>query len=388
MRQRVLLLSGLFAALALVLLAVPPAGARLPPLTVYSTQPDGGRALRLWLEELRYAPMLLESVPFRVAKPVTTLLVLEPISWFDDDELDQLERWVRAGGTLVAAGQGLIGAAPLRHFDFELRALPGEVELASPIGPLAASGGGDLVTVRASDELAGLPAGAEAFLGDQGRVFGALLAVGAGRVVALSTPAVFSNAGLRNPANGRLVFALIGASQRGTIAFDEVHHGYGQHFERDISQLLLDRSWGQAALYAGLLTLGYLLLRGRRLGRPRPLVVTRGRSLSEYVGSLAALYHAGGKRSFAARHFERRLRREAAAQLGLPADANDDQLDDRAQALGKNVDGLLPGLWVLGNGPPPSESELVRLVGDTERAIAALRRGPTRASLTGQSVKD
>jgi hypothetical protein len=313
-------------------------------------------------------------------------LVLEPSSWFAQDELDQLERWVRAGGTLVAAGQGLSGAVPLRHFGFELRALPGEVELAGPIGSPLVTGLSDQVTVRASDELSGLPAGAQAFLANQGRVFGALLTVGAGRVVIFSTPELFSNSSLRNQANGMLVFALIGGSAPGTIAFDETHHGYGQSTQKDFSQLLLDHSWGQAALYAGLITLVYLLLAGRRQGRPRPVVVTRGRSLSEYVGSLAALYHAGGKRSFAARHFERRLRHQAAATLGLSADADDRQLEDRSRALGSNAGALIHGLRALSDAAPPSESELVRLVSDTEQAIAALRpRSTGSARPSGES---
>ena len=54
------------------------------------------------------------------------------------------------------------------------------------------------------------------------------------------------------------------------VAIDELHHGYGESRPRAIPRLLLDERWGQAALYAGALVFGYLLLRGRRFGRARP----------------------------------------------------------------------------------------------------------------------
>lgn len=373
--HRLVLLAALFGALLIVLIALPPSRERLPPLTIYSAEPSGGRALWLWLGALGYAASTLERAPYRVPEGTATVLVLAPTRGFGGDELDELERWVRGGGTLVVAADGLVGGTLLGRFGLGLRALPGAAETAVPRGgpgnraPLDPSI--QEVTVRAAEELVLDVPEAASFLGDGERTFGALVPLDAGRVLALSAPSALSNEALRRPDNARLALSLVGPAAGGAVAVDELHHGFGVPQPRSLTALLTDRAWGRAALYAALLVVVYLGLRGRRFGRPRPILVDRGRSLAEYVTSLAALYRAGGKRAWVAEHFRRRLRRDVARDLGLPSDATDEQLADRSRALGRDPAAMLGVLGRLERGGL-GEAELITLVRDGEQARASV----------------
>ena len=374
MTTRLALLAALFGGLLVTLVLLPPSTERLPPLSVYSAEPGGGRALRLWLDALGYDVATIENSPYRVPSGTATVLLLAPTRPVGPGALDELERWVREGGTLVVAADGLLGGVVLGRFGLGLRALPSTVATAVPV-----SGSGLLdpavgeVTVNAAEEL--VPA-AEMTVwlaggGDGERVFGGVVPLGAGRVVALSAPAALSNRALHRADNARLALSVVGPGSRGSVVFDELHHGFGVAEPRSLVTLLLDRAWGRAALYAGLLVLAYLALRGRRFGRPRPILVSRGRSLAEYVTSLASLYRAGGKRGWVAEHFRHRLRRDLAAGIGLPADAPDDQIVARARALGRDPSAALGVLRSLDRARAPSEVELVALVREGERAVTS-----------------
>jgi hypothetical protein len=372
-RSRLALLGALFGGLLVVLLVVQPAKEeQLPPLTVYSTAPGGGRALWLWLGEIGYSLSTLEGGAYRVPDEARTMLVLSPILPFSDSELEELEGWVRRGGTLVIAADGLFARSLLERFRLQLRALPRLVEAAQPVhGDLLDSSIRE-VTVRASDELLLGASSGRPLLVDGERVFGAVVSHERGRVIALSAPDALRNTALRREDNARLALSLVGPRERGRLVFDERHHGYGAAESRPLHTLLLDHGWGRAVLYAGLAILLFLLLSGRRFGRPRQLEAARGRSLSEYVSSMAALYRSGRKRSLLVEHFQRRLQRDMAQDLGLPGDATLEQIEARARVMGRDPSAALRVLSEFGRRTAASEHAVLGLVRDGERARAGL----------------
>lgn len=382
MRRRVGVLGGLFGLLVVALLLVPPSGERLPDLTVYSSAPTGGKALRLWLDRLGYTTATLEAADYRVPDATGTLLVLAPSQPVTTFQADTLERWVREGGRLVVVADSRAADAILGRFGLGVAPLPVVAEAAAPLDaetldPMIGS-----VAVRAESVLEVKSAAVVPILGDGGRVFGARVRADGGELLALSAPYALSNEALRGEENARLALSLIGPAGRGPVVFDEVHHGYGAARSRSLFTLLVDHAWGRAALLAGVMTFVYLAVSGRRFGRARPVIVTRGRSLGEYVQSLAGLYRAGGKRQFAAAHFERRLRREVAQAVGLPGDATDEQIGERARTLGRDPTDGLAILRTLRDGQSrgraaPREAELLTLVRDGEQARATLARPAT-----------
>ena len=392
MRRRVGVLGGL---LIVALLLVPPSGERLPALTVYSADPAGGKALQLWLDRIGYATATLEDGEYQVPEGTGTLLVLAPSLPVTTFQADTLERWVRDGGRLVVVAESRAADTILGRFGLDVAPLPVVAETAAPLATGSLGRGacspadGTLdpaigaVTVRAASALELKSDDAIPILGDGERVFGARARAGSGELLALSAPHALSNEALRGEANARLALSLVGPPTRGTVMFDELHHGYGAVRSRPLFALLVDHAWGRAALLAGMIAFAYLALSGRRFGRARPVVVTRGRSLGEYVASLAGLYRAGGKRGFAAAHFERRLRREVTQAVGLPGDATDAQIDQRARTLGRDPTDALAVLRTLRTQTAPREAELLRLVRDGERARTSLStRAQPRPGMT------
>jgi len=401
MNRRLTVLSGLFLLLILALVLVPPNAGKQPALTVYSAQPEGGKALRLWLEALGYGVTTLEDEQYAVPRDVGTVLLLSPSTPLGTAASTELERWVRAGGRLVVADSNGFSSQMLRRFGVTMQmvadvteavpATPGQLDprIASlPVSPryevLLSSRPVALVPLLVGvrpDTPASAPSSARR------PILAARLPVDRGELVVLSVPDLLSNTGLRSEPNARLALSLIelpdGPGDRngaaGRIAIDELHHGYGRVEGRSTFTLLFAQAWGRAALLAGIIVLLFLLWRGKRFGRAVPVFIDRGRSLGELVTSQAALYRAGGKRLFVAEHLARQLRHEFAQAVGLPADAPDGEIAARATTIGRDPARALRVL--AGVRQARSDRQLVALVRESEaarRELAAASAPETR----------
>lgn len=348
MRGRLAVLGGLFLALLLVLLAVPPANERQVPLTTYSAEPSGGKALRLWLETLGYPVATLEGDRYVLGREVGTVLLLAPSVPVGAAAIDELERWTRQGGRLVVGADSILLDGVLLHrFGLSLRpvrdvsqAVPAEPGLLDPaISALGVEAAYELVADERAAEVVPLLVGRGSADDGHRPILAARVSIERGELLVLTVPSLLSNEGLHDEMNARLALSLIGPPGqpgRGQVAVDELHHGFGRLERRSVYALLLEQSWGRALLLGGCLVLLFLVLRGRRLGRAVPVFVDRGRSLGELVTSQASLYRAGGKRAFAAEHLARQLQHDLARAVGLPADATDDQIAARAWAMGRD----------------------------------------------------
>src|SRR5450432_3134276 len=104
--------------IAIVALIAGPAN-QGPPLSTHSSAPDGAMALRLWLEKLGHPTSEITSNPI-VPGPENTLFILDPDSDYSDSEAVSLQQWVRAGHTLVLAGNVEILNELLRPYSVTL----------------------------------------------------------------------------------------------------------------------------------------------------------------------------------------------------------------------------------------------------------------------------
>ena len=388
MNRRLLLLGGLFLALVIALVIVPPNAGKQPPLTVYSAQPEGGKALRLWLEALGYGVTTLEDERYAIPRDVGTVLLLSPSTPIGNAGLTELERWVRQGGRLVVAEGSYLSWPLLRRFDVTMSAVA-NVTRAVPAsrGRLDSQIESIPVSPRFEVQLSNRPVRPVSLLlgerdgasePDRRPVLAARLPVDRGELVVLTVPELLSNSGLRTEASARLALSLIGpAAPAGRIAFDELHHGYGRIQGRSTFTLLFDQAWGRVALLAGVIVLLFLIWRGRRFGRAVPVFIDRGRSLGELVTSQAALYRAGGKRLFVAEHLARQLRHDFAQAVGLPADAPDEEIAARATTIGRDPTRALRVL--AGVRHARSDRQLVALSRESEQSRADLA-APARPS--------
>jgi hypothetical protein len=353
--------------------------------STHSLGDDGALALQRWLGSLGYDAANLEYTEWRVPDQAQALWIInayqEPMR---DADAQEILRWVRAGGTLIAIDdrpQQVLspnGLWRLLGVTTTISDTKGTiaVERAATVQPLLASPPVTSVPVQTSGAIA---------LKDPGYVillqthFGPTLIgrqEGRGYIYLGVSAHPFTNQGLREAGSGGLVLNLVAHLPRGAmILFDEYHHGFGQGAATapSLRRIALSQWWGWAGIYAiGICTL-YLVLTGRRFGRPIPLAqdIAR-RSSGEYVQSIAHLHRRGHKQASVAQHFHDGVKRRLARPYGFipPADDNafvrelqrmDGITDDQARVVRQ----LLADL----SRPKLAETELMRFVGQADTII-------------------
>lgn len=303
--------------------------AHLPDLATFSSQPEGARALRLWLEEEGYDIREPESSTFEIPLATDLALVLEPDPpGIAEEEWAVLDEWVEDGGTLVFIGEGFGTAFSASHYELEIdyERPEGEITFAAPwLGSPPFSAGA--VRPRASlsgprDDHVTLVASGEKPL---------LLAFprGEGLVVFGTLTYPLSNAGLKvgdNPALALNIASLAG--EGGAIWFDEWHHGVRGSTEAGggLGQWLRRTPAGRALLYSAAVLFVALVLSGRRFGRPVPLSRPgRRRAPLEHIVAVANLSRRAGHRQAVLRQYHGQLKRELGRRYRLNPTLPDDE---------------------------------------------------------------
>lgn len=304
----------------------------LPPLASFSSQPNGGRALLLWLEELGYQADGQIITSFQIPAGADLVLILEPQNLITDQEWEVLDEWVAQGGVLALIGQDWATILALEHYHFGLTYLANdrtfEVAVASPIllspplqgvsngmgGAFLVGEGNDYVTHLTLDDRPAMVSFAQ----------------GSGRVILSTLVYPLSNVGLKEALNPDLALNLasLAGSRPGTIWFNEWHHGQrGQNAsEMTLEKWLRTNPAGQALLY----TLGVIfiaaVLRGQIFGRPLPLPESgRRRAPLEHITAIANLKRRAGHRPAVFAQYYRHLKRTLGKRYRLSPDLPDDQ---------------------------------------------------------------
>ncbi len=338
-RRDLFLLLALMAALVLFTI-IGPAGndddALSAAPTTRSSGPDGALALLRWLEAQGYDARRLEFQDFTVEPATDVFFMLGPREPVTDAHAAMVLDWVDQGGTLIYASERLFGPDPLlNELDIDLRpfeddqneALFDSIEWAPVLQPVFDAPPLQAALVRTDRVLESERADVVPLLGRDTAYVLMGVQHGAGYVYVVSTLFPFTNDGLRTEQNAALLLNLLRrAPPDARVVFDEWHHGF---FEPpSLRSAVLSNAWGWALMYALLTLVAYLVLSGRRFGRPIPLAeeVAR-RSSAEYVDNIADLLQRGGKRDYLRGHYLVALKRRLARPYGLnPA------LDDPAFA--------------------------------------------------------
>jgi Domain of unknown function (DUF4350) len=332
-RRDLLLIGALFTALVLFIIFGPARQPPVPPAvpTTRSTAAEGVQLLYEWVGRMGYTPRRLEFRDYAVDEDVHMLVILSPTEPISESEARLTLDWVERGGTLILADDtsNLLGAdnALLAELQIAVAASP-EIELVEqaeslqpafdqpPVGTLDVRAGRYLQPSR--DDYAALAGTPEAPLL-------AGLRHGSGYIYLSSTVRPFTNDGLRNEQNARLVLNMLRRVPiGGTVIFDEIHHGYIR--PPAPTAAVMSSPWGWAGLYALLVVALYLAVGGRRFGRPIPLrEEVQRRSSAEYIESMADLLQRGGKRAYIQRHYQLQLKRRLARPYGLSPQLSDEE---------------------------------------------------------------
>lgn len=367
-------LLALLAALTALAALQRPADDRLPPLASFSAQPDGAKALRLWLAELGYRVDAQPLAAFAPPEEAAVALVLEPLLPITDEEATALTEWVEAGGTLVVAGNKAATADLLRRFDFRLVLLDAPINApALPQTPLWTSPPLEAADPRALHYLESQRSDFVVHLAVEGRPVVVSFAQGDGRVILASSARPFSNEGLRSPGNAALALnAVAVAGREAAVWFDEWHHalrGRADALAVGPGQWLRRTRAGQSVLlFVGLLFLA-LVLRGRRFGPPLPLPADVGRRAPvEHLTATAQVSRRAGHRAAALAQYRHWLKRDLGQRYRLDPSLPDEQFVSLLAAYNPTLDAEgLRRLLAQMNHPNPSEAELVALAAEASR---------------------
>lgn len=294
------------------------AAAQAPPLSTYSNQPTGARALKLYLDEVGFDVQNPKQTRFDIPSRYDLVLMLAPQTAVNPAEWRVLDEWVEAGGTLLIVGDDIGSNSAFGHYDFRLRytgdeatavslqiplltspAIPDDAELTTTYA--LQSSRDDYVTHFATEE--------------EGWPVVVSWPMENGRIILSSAPFPFSNAGLQQPANAEWALSLLNsADEPQNIFFDEWHHGL-----RDVASenVITPTNWlrrtpgGRAVLYVALVLFIGLILQGRIFGRPLPMTKTLARRAPlEYINGIANLSRRAGHRQAALLDYHHRLKRD------------------------------------------------------------------------------
>jgi hypothetical protein len=353
-----------------------------PPLSARGYGVTGSVALARWAEALGYKTRIVEGRPYQLPDDMRLLLMLQPDARYalNDSEQQELLRWVHAGGTLVLAEESDVSYPETRHGPAQ--ASNGDTSALQAFGfgvdstGLVESGGdarvvmakafgdepaGGSFSVRSADVLT-VPVDARTLATVDGRPVIASRQVGNGLVIASSTTFPFTNDGLRDNADARVVLSLLHlAPAGGVVGFDEYHHGSRQ--TASILSWMVSAPSGLALTLALALVAVYVVWTGRRMGRafvPPELRIRR--QPSEYVTAMANLARAAGQSDYTLRRYRDTLKQRLGRPYRIDPALDDDAFVDELLKAGAPVDAarLRALLNALRRGTR-SKAELVRL---------------------------
>ncbi|MFL5801216.1 MAG: DUF4350 domain-containing protein [Roseiflexaceae bacterium] len=376
-KRDILIIAGLF--LALILFVAfgpgrqPPEGPGGP--TTHSSKDEGALALYTWARAQGYDARRLEYRAFALDEQDAALVVLNPSRRIDRAQSRTILDWVEQGGTLIYADDtpALFGPANALLDELQVendvysttlaieRAAPAQPALDQPPVSEAAVQTGRVLVPQVDDYVK--------LLGTADAAVIAGIKRGRGYIYLSAATYPFTNAGLRDSENAALALNMLRrVPAGGRIQFDEYHHGF--FTPPSTTRIILGSPWGWAAAYAALAVALYMILAGRRFGRPIPLKeeVTR-RSSAEYVESMADLFQRGGKRAYILRHYHAAFKRRLAKPLGANPQLPDDEFVRELTRYRDLDEPALLALLARLRGERANEAELLRAVAEADEYL-------------------
>lgn len=304
--------------------------------TTHSSQAGGAMALLRWTRSLGYDVRQLQYTTFALDRQTSALFILNPSVTINPSEAEIVLEWVDQGGTLILADDRtpFFRAANtlLRELQLQIQLYDGEgdanaasgrIDQAPVLQPVFYAPPVRMITARTTQVVVADDDQVVTLVGLSDGAVLVGLKRGQGYVYISSAIFPFTNLGLREQHNADLILNLLRrVPQGGQIVFDEYHHGF--FTPPSLRSIILSNPWGWALLYALAVMVAYLILTGRRFGRPIPLREEVAlRSSAEYVESMADLFQRSGKRAFVLRHYYTALKRRLARPYGLNPDLDD-----------------------------------------------------------------
>ena len=236
-----------------------------------------------------------------------------------DQEIEGIHRFVEDGGTLIVAGDHESLNSLLHHYGLEMRKASNSFETSRriPTDPI--------FPIRPVDEVySNTDYAIQQTERDVAPLFGqgtdysiVTFHEGEGRAFFISCPNIFTRYGLRDDRNATFLYNLmstlphrarVGLAQFGYYAAGSASAA------NPLMYLLFNTAGGLGVVYSGVIVFLFLILRGRRFGKPLAVEETHRRVSSEYVHAMTALYQKGDTRRAILRQIRDTFRSDLAAR--------------------------------------------------------------------------
>ncbi len=366
----VLLIGGCFWLLTSVKRSVPSLG---PPGSMYNTDDDGAAALQRWLAAIGYKAESFEYRQWQFDDKADALLIFTPSDPITQQEVDVALDWVSTtGGTLIVVDS--FSNPFFEHYNLRLASDAEPLTNTTVLlqQPLANPSVKDM-TVRSSLSFETNRSNGVVLAEVQGQPVLVAISEGSGMIYLCSAPDLFSNTGLINENNARVMLNMLShVPQNGRVLFDEVHH------ERNIPPAPPGKPVAFPPLVAALIYLAVILgmwalLTGRRFGALVPLRSEMAqRSSAEYIQSMAILFRRGRQSSYILQHYKQMFKRRLATPYAInPNSADADFIRELQRFVTLDAARLAALLQAL-SIERPSEDHLLRSVHATDTFIHEL----------------
>ncbi len=302
---------------------------RQPVLSSRSSAPNGALALKLWVKELKYKVDEEVLGNFIPPKNASIVFMLEPL-FPTEVEMQPLDDWVEAGGTLIAIGEQYSMSPLLDHYHFNLGYLANTTAatVASETPLFSSPEGLDLKNVKVRTVLQSQRDDFVVLVAYQGQPVLVSFEQGKGRVILGTISQAFTNAGLKEAGNPELVLNILALAQvKGTIWFDEWHHGLRSQAEiLGPGEFLRRTPVGRALLLGTFVVLIVFFLQGRGFGRPVPLPQEiKRRGAWEHVTGIANLSRRAAHRSAVMMQYHQQIKRKLGQRYRLDPGMEDSE---------------------------------------------------------------
>jgi len=340
-----------------------------PILASFSSEPNGSKALFLWLTELNYQVDNSSQSEFKIPNNTDVVLILEPTQAILETDWQKIDTWINNGGTLLLVGNQVYSNLGFSHFEFTTSGPINEASfLQTPLlnSPPQIS----LEQIRTRSHFSSERSDFVTYLAKEGNPIVVSFEQGNGQVFLATTPFLFSNEGLKLTGNPELALNLISAAGRaGRIWFNEWHHGQRGATTEPLGPAawLRQTPSGRAIMYAAIILLIALLLQGRAFGRPVPLPDdTSRRGPIAYITAMANLNRRAGHRTAVLQDYHQRLKRHLGQRYRLDPTLPDDKFVAQLAEYNPNLEqeALITLLQQL-SSKKVSEHDMVQIASQT-----------------------
>ena len=285
-----------------------------------------------------------------------------------ESELQNIQEFVRDGGTLIISGgnhktmAGLVAA-----YGLKLQNLQNRMEYANrypeePFFPLNAV---NRIRPRTYFAIESDKREMAVLYGSNNQAVVATLQDSDGRVYFTTSAHLFNDIGLKHSGNAALFYNLMSTLP------PKAHIGLveGRYYAQNITpssmfvNFVFKTPWGLAALYICLILFVFMVLKGRKFGQPLDVRLNNRRMSTEYVHAMTALYQKGNTRMDILKHIRDKFRADLGRRWRVNPNLNKTAFIDELIQHGANDEdeelyNLIGDLEVSGN---ISESQLVDL---------------------------